>query len=82
MKYKIVGDVIEYVFGGYAEESHEVVLATFDSLELAREYEKKARLKNPTWKSTYRMKSLLGGHTLVHIVPMELEDEPEHNPTL
>jgi hypothetical protein len=80
--YKITTSCYNYSLWAEMEDGHEVTLATFDTEELAKAYEKASRLKNPKWNSKYRMKSLLGGHTKVYIEYFEPEIPPEHNPTL
>jgi len=67
-----------YAMYGYirmaGREDEETLIALFTSYEKAREYEKRARLKNPSWKKKYRSNTMLGNY---HQVDIEEYEEPD-----
>ena len=59
----------------------EEVRASFDSKEMAEEYEKASRLKKPGDWGPYKQKSLLRGLHRCEIIWLRLPKPPPHNPS-
>ena len=91
MKWCIIGtsnDVYQDKIGEpYLDHYAEEVIATFDTKEMAEDYIKKSRLKQPKRRSfastiMFRSKSLLSGCEDAEAQEFEEEYPPPHNPEI